>query len=160
MNIWEWVEEYEQKARAEADKAAEMIDLAVAYEPGNWQRALQAAEGVRLDVLQRGVTQREVDRALIEQHAARTNASLAANTRTPEANLGDIQAMIAALRTGRKRLAASVFAGQPAARERAESDVRDFALRAQRQQLGFVVPRQEGVIVLDRLRSASRERGR
>jgi N-methylhydantoinase B len=44
-----------------------------------------------------------------------------ANTRTPEANLGDIQAMLAALRTGRRRLA-SVIAQHGFARVRAAQD--------------------------------------
>ena len=77
-------------ARDEAENAAELVNLTIAYEPGNWRRALEAAEAVRLGLLNTGVSQGEVNRVMIEQHAARTNANLAANTRTTAALVNEI----------------------------------------------------------------------
>lgn len=72
-------------ARGEAERAAELVSLSIGYEPGNWRRALDAAEQVRLGVSRAGVSQAEVDHVLVEQHAAYANASLAADTRPTSA---------------------------------------------------------------------------
>ena len=67
--------------RGEAEKAAKLTSLALTFQGGNWKSALAAAEQVRLGALSAGVTQAELDRVVNDQHAALSNASLAAATR-------------------------------------------------------------------------------
>jgi len=62
-------------------KDADLTSFAIGYEPGQWRAALEAAERIRLRVLQLGVAQDEVDRVVAELRNAMENASSAADTR-------------------------------------------------------------------------------
>jgi zinc protease len=62
-------------------RAAGMAALSIGYDPDHWQTALDAADRIRLGVLQAGVSQAEVDRAVTEMHTAFQDASMAAGTR-------------------------------------------------------------------------------
>jgi zinc protease len=50
-------------------QAVRTATLSVGYEPGQWRRALTEAEKMRLDILDKGVTQAELDRVLTELRA-------------------------------------------------------------------------------------------
>ncbi len=71
-------------------QAAKMTSLSIGYEPGQWQKALQAAEQIRLATLHTGVTQSEVDRALAQTHASFQTASAGAGTRQSRRLVGEI----------------------------------------------------------------------
>ena len=77
-------------------QAAQLITFSVGYEPGHWQVALDAADRIRLVVLQSGVDQTEVDRAVAELHTSSQAESAAAGTQpsTSIANsiLGEVTA--------------------------------------------------------------------
>ena len=81
------------RARASQDQilhAAELVMLAISYEPDHWQAALDGADRIRLGVLRSGVTQDEVDRAIAELHTSFQGASLAAGTRPSRAIVDSI----------------------------------------------------------------------
>jgi zinc protease len=69
-------------------RAAELVTLSIGYEPDHWQTALDAADRIRLAVLQSGVSQAEVDRAVAELHMSFQGESAAANTR-PSPGIAD-----------------------------------------------------------------------
>ena len=71
-------------------QAAKMTSLSIVYEPGQWQKALQAVEQIRLATLQSGVTQAEVDRAVAEFHSSFQSASAGADTRPSRRIVGEI----------------------------------------------------------------------
>jgi zinc protease len=56
-------------SREQDHQAVRMATLSVGYEPGQWQRAMTEAEKMRLDILEKGVTQAELDRVLTELRA-------------------------------------------------------------------------------------------
>ena len=62
-------------------RAAGLVALSIGYEPGQWQKALDVADAIRVGVLQSGVSQAEVDRAVAELHTSFQNESTAAGTR-------------------------------------------------------------------------------
>jgi zinc protease len=62
-------------------RAAGLVALSIGYEPDHWQTSLDAADGIRLAVLQAGVSQAEVDRAVAELHTSFERASMGASTR-------------------------------------------------------------------------------
>ncbi len=53
-------------SRGQEFQAVRMAILSVGYEPGQWRRAMIEAEKMRLDILEKGVTQPELDRVLTE----------------------------------------------------------------------------------------------
>ena len=57
-------------SRGQEYQAVRMASLSIGYEPGQWQRALTEAEKMRLDILDKGVTQDELDRVLTEMRAS------------------------------------------------------------------------------------------
>ena len=57
-------------SRGQEYQAVRMASLSVGYEPGQWSRALTEAEEMRLDILDKGVSQAELDRVLIEMRAS------------------------------------------------------------------------------------------
>lgn len=57
-------------SRGQEYQAVRMASLSVGYEPGQWQRALTEAEKMRLEILDKGVTQAELDRVLTEMRAS------------------------------------------------------------------------------------------
>jgi zinc protease len=68
-------------SREQILRAAELVTLSIGYEPDHWQTALDTADRIRLAVLQSGVSQAEVDRAVAELHMSFQGESVAANTR-------------------------------------------------------------------------------
>lgn len=71
-------------------QAAKMTSLSIGYAPGQWQKALQAAEQIRLATLQAGVTQSEVDQAVAQLHVIFQTASAGAGTRQSRRLVGEI----------------------------------------------------------------------
>jgi len=57
-------------ARSQEYQAVRMASLSVGYEPGRWRQALTEAEKMRLEILDKGVTQPELDRVLTEMRAS------------------------------------------------------------------------------------------
>ena len=53
-------------SRGQEYQAVRMAVLSVGYEPGEWRKALVEAEKMRLDILEKGVTQAELDRVVTE----------------------------------------------------------------------------------------------
>ena len=72
-------------SRGQEYQAVRMASLSVGYEPGQWQRALTEAEKMRLDILDKGVTQAEVDRVLTEMRASFEQRAQSAATRPSRA---------------------------------------------------------------------------
>lgn len=62
-------------------KDAELTSFSIGFEPGQWRAALETAERIRLRVLQSGVSQAEVDRAVADLRNALENSSSSADTR-------------------------------------------------------------------------------
>jgi zinc protease len=56
-------------SRGQEYQAVRMASLSIGYEPGQWQRALTEAEKMRLEILDKGVTQAELDRVLTEMRS-------------------------------------------------------------------------------------------
>ena len=56
-------------SRGQEYQAVRLATLSIGHEPGQWRRALIEAEKMRLDILEKGVTQAELDRVLTELRA-------------------------------------------------------------------------------------------
>jgi zinc protease len=68
-------------SRGQEYQAVRMAALTVGYEPGQWSRALTEAEKMRLDILDKGVTQAELDRVLTEMRSSFEQRAKSAATR-------------------------------------------------------------------------------
>ena len=68
-------------SRGQEFQAVQMASLSVGYEPGQWQRALTEAEKMRLEILDKGTTQVELDRVLTEMRAGFEQRAQSAATR-------------------------------------------------------------------------------
>jgi zinc protease len=71
-------------------EAVRIATLTVGYEPGKWQSALAAAEKIRVGTLQDGVTQDEVDRAIVELRKGFQDLADSAATRQTRAIVSSI----------------------------------------------------------------------
>jgi zinc protease len=68
-------------SRGQEYQAVRMASLSIGYEPGQWSRALTEAEKMRLDILEKGVTQAELDRVLTEMRSTFTLRAQSSATR-------------------------------------------------------------------------------
>ena len=81
-------------SRGQSYHAVRMTTLSVGFLPGQWRTALMAAERMRLAVLEGGVTQGELDRAVTEFRAGLEQRAASAATRPSRAIVNSIlQAM-------------------------------------------------------------------
>jgi zinc protease len=72
-------------SRGQSYQAVRMTTLSVGYQPGQWKTALTQAEKMRLALLDNGVTQAELDRALTEFRASLEQRAKGAATRPSRA---------------------------------------------------------------------------
>src|SRR5262249_54711756 len=63
-------------------RAATLTGISVSYGDGRWEKALKAEEAIRVATLKGGVSQGEVDRAVIEIRARLAQTAAASDTRT------------------------------------------------------------------------------
>ena len=70
--------------------AAKLVTFSIGYQPGQWQSSLDKAEKIRLDMLQSGVTQADVDRTIAELHSSFENANISSATRSSRGLVGSI----------------------------------------------------------------------
>jgi len=77
-------------SRGQSYHAVRMATLSVGFLPGQWRTALVAAEKMRLSVLETGVTQAELDRAVTEFRATLEQRAISAATRPSRAIVSSI----------------------------------------------------------------------